>query len=125
MDCTNSSHSGKQIWKTRDNIDEIQIYMPGRHKASVIITRDIHGNIKYWGETGKLLKEVIPEIESYDLEIVYWPDNYHILAIGDYKIIIMNLDGKIAFQYKLKEDICQSFIHYIRNNGYSRCSGRT
>jgi len=108
-------HSGKQIWGKKDKIGErdIQIYKPGRNKASVIITRDIHGNIKYWGETGKLLKEVIPEIESHDLEIVYWPDDYHILAIGDYKIIIMNLDGKIAFQYKLKEDICQSFIHLL------------
>ncbi|MBM4147382.1 MAG: hypothetical protein FJ240_14105 [Nitrospira sp.] len=108
-------HSGKQIWKTKDNVGErdIQIYKPGRNKPSVIITRDSHGNIRYWDATGKLLKEVIPEIESYGLEIIYWPDDYHILAIGDYKIIIMNLDGKIVFQYKLKEDICQSFVHLL------------
>ena len=64
-------------------------------------------------KAGKLLKEVIPEIESYGLEIIYWPDDYHILAIGDYKIIIMNLDGKIVSQYKLRGDIFQAFVHLL------------
>ncbi len=108
-------YSGKQIWKTKDNTWEwnIQIYAQGWNKPPLIVTRDSSEKIRYWDRTGKLVTEVSPEVDSYGLEIIHWLNDYQILAIGDYKIIIMDLNGKVAFQYKLREDICQFFVHLL------------
>lgn len=106
--------SGKQIWKVNDKVGErdIQIYEP-KSMLPVTVTRSNNGNIRYWNESGQLTWEVIPEIESYGLEIIYWPDDYHILASGDYEIIIMDLNGKVSLQYKLKKDILPFFVHLL------------
>lgn len=111
-------YSGKKVWKVGNNrsVDYMQIYDPGGDKIPFIVTRSFVGgnwNVSFWDNTGKLIKEIIPEIKTYELEIIKWPDDYHILAKTDYDIIIMDLDGKVVLRYRLKEDIFKFFVHLL------------
>jgi hypothetical protein len=108
-------YSGREIWRTEDSIGEvnIQIYKTSADRPPIIVTRDSRERIKYWNTDGKLLREVIPKVESYGLEIIHWPDDYHILAIGEYEIIAMDLDGRVVFRHKLVGDLFPFFVHLL------------
>jgi hypothetical protein len=55
----------------------------------------------------------VPESVIYGLEIVKWPEDYHILARTDYDIVVLDFNGKVILRHRLQEDIWQSLVHLL------------
>jgi hypothetical protein len=99
-------YSGKEIWSTNDEVweEDIQIYDPGSSKRPLIITRGSKGKIRFRDSTKKLIEEVSLRRRMYGLELVQWPDDYHILLENSPYIFVIDFNGKIILQYKLERD---------------------
>lgn len=97
-------YSGKEIWKVDNYLDQVSVYDPGDRGIPLIITRGYDGKLRFRDSSGSLVKEVVPEMETYDLEIVRWPDNYNILTRNGNRIIVIDFNGKLVFQHELEKE---------------------
>lgn len=89
---------GKQIWKVSGGWQhKISIYEPTSTHIPLIATLGDDNKIRFWDNTGKLVREIFPERHIHTFELVKWLDNFYIISEESPYILIMDLDGKVIF----------------------------
>jgi hypothetical protein len=74
------NYLGKEIWKTNFWEEYVNIYDSQKKEIPLVVTRSLDGKIRFYNSQGKLIKEVMPSVPIYNLEIINWPDDYCILS---------------------------------------------
>jgi hypothetical protein len=96
--------NGKQVWKAGDIWEEaIAVYDKGDRFPFVVTAGE--RRIRFWDSSGKLIKDIVPEVNIFQLDLIEWHDDIYILSAFSSDIILMDLKGKIHQHYKAGEDL--------------------
>lgn len=110
------NHKGEKIWKKNGWVYDIQIFNPDRGENPFVMTSCNDGYIRFRDANGALIKEIKPKIETkiYQLELCGWPSSESILVGFGYSFCVLDFNGNVVFEHKLKWSDVPSAIFDIR-----------
>jgi hypothetical protein len=98
------NEKGEKTWeisKKRLSYNYVEVLESLNGKKPLLVVSDLGDAVQFLDYQGKVIREIISEQRLSDFQILFWMDQALFLTADDNEIFLINLDGKIAFRYKL------------------------
>jgi hypothetical protein len=102
-DLVQLNEKGEKIWEIAKKgfYNDVEILESLNGKKPLLVTSKLNDTMQFLDYQGKIIREIISEQGLSDFQILFWMDQALFLTTDDNEVFLINLDGKIAFRYKL------------------------
>ncbi len=107
-------HDGEELWQKNSGVYDVAVHNPDNGEKPFVITTKDGGHLQFRDFDGNILRDVKPQVKMHDIELINWPNAWNILTRSDSNIIILNFEGKVIFEHKLKNFFKDYNIFEIR-----------